>query len=152
MKEVLTKVKNTINKLPFNNMAAKVPFLARAAKYANYAFCVLVVIVLLSFLFGGGEDKYVSMVKNGTFYDYPDVTVGDMVKVALDDLSWESFVADDGNRYVNATGIMEGSELLLQFRIKGDTFELNALECDGEATTQYERNVLLEAMHYAATN
>lgn len=55
MEEVLGKVKNKIDGLPFNNLVAKVPGLSKAAKYANYIFCVLVVIVIFSFLFGGNE-------------------------------------------------------------------------------------------------
>lgn len=45
---ILTKADAFINKLPFNGMAAKLPILQRFSKYANYAVCVLAVLLLLS--------------------------------------------------------------------------------------------------------
>ena len=46
------KAKEIINKLPFNNLAQKVPALAKFAGYANYAFCVLVLLLLVLILHG----------------------------------------------------------------------------------------------------
>ena len=40
------KVKGLLDKLPFNSMAAKIPALAKVAGYANYAACVLGVLLV----------------------------------------------------------------------------------------------------------
>lgn len=42
-----SKLKNWIDGLPFNGMAAKVPVLAKVAGFANYAVCVLGVVLLI---------------------------------------------------------------------------------------------------------
>ena len=48
MNSILPKVNALINKLPFNGIAAKLPIIQRFSKYANYAVCVLAVLLLLS--------------------------------------------------------------------------------------------------------
>ena len=48
---VISKVTGTINKLPFNSFATKIPVLQNFSKYANYIVCGLAVILIVS-LFG----------------------------------------------------------------------------------------------------
>lgn len=43
---VIGKIKEVIAKLPFNNLVGKIPALAKFSGYANYAACVLAVLVL----------------------------------------------------------------------------------------------------------
>ena len=54
-KSVVGKIKDAINKLPFENLAKKVPALAKFAGYANYAFCALVLVVIGAIASGGGS-------------------------------------------------------------------------------------------------
>lgn len=49
----IEKAKGAINKLPFNNLAGKVPALAKVAGYANYAFCALAVVLLVAIFMPG---------------------------------------------------------------------------------------------------
>ncbi len=55
VKAVLGKVKGVINKLPFENLVKKIPALEKFAGYANYAFCVLVILVIGAFASGGNK-------------------------------------------------------------------------------------------------
>lgn len=45
---VISKVTGTINKLPFNSFATKIPILQNFSKYANYIVCGLAVILIVS--------------------------------------------------------------------------------------------------------
>lgn len=49
-------VNNFIGKLPFNRLCAKMPSLSKFSKYANYAFCLLVLCLVL-FAFSGGSPQ-----------------------------------------------------------------------------------------------
>lgn len=44
---VFNKINAFINRLPFNGIAAKLPIIQRFSKYANYAVCVLVILLVL---------------------------------------------------------------------------------------------------------
>ena len=61
------------------------------------------------------------------------MTVGELFNVTFDDVKWESFVADDGQTYVNATAIMDGEEIVIQFEVdeEKETFALTACEYAG---------------------
>ena len=45
---VISKITGTINKLPFNSFATKIPVLQNFSKYANYIVCGLAVILIVS--------------------------------------------------------------------------------------------------------
>lgn len=44
---IMEKIKETINKLPFNGLVGKIPALAKVAGFANYAACALGVLLLV---------------------------------------------------------------------------------------------------------
>lgn len=59
-KEGAGKLKEAIDKLPFNGMAQKVPALEKFSKFANYAVCVIgvvLLIVIMSAITSGGSGK-----------------------------------------------------------------------------------------------
>lgn len=47
MENKKSKISETINKLPFNNIAKKIPVLGKFSSYANYAVCVLVLLFVV---------------------------------------------------------------------------------------------------------
>lgn len=47
LKSFFGKINSLINKLPFSKLLAKVPFLQRVAKFANYAFLVLILLIVI---------------------------------------------------------------------------------------------------------
>lgn len=92
----VAKVK--INKLPFNNLCKKIPFLS---KYANYVFCGIVALLLIFFLFG--EDSEISLVKNGTLGYDDSITVETALstseKYEID--HWEKWESTKGKTIVS---------------------------------------------------
>ncbi|MDA1336174.1 MAG: hypothetical protein O2818_04720 [Bacteroidetes bacterium] len=71
-------------------------------------------------------------VRNGFLDDCPTYTVEHLVNNYFESPEWESFIADDGNFYVNVSGGFiydnEPANALLQFYVEGDRFEVNAFE------------------------
>ncbi|MEI0559357.1 hypothetical protein [Brachyspira intermedia] len=103
----------------------------------------LFIITASIFLFiscSSGSDKYVDMVKHGSFNSYTDATVGEIFDAVFEHTSWESFIADDDNkRYVECSGEFYNSnndtwhDFTIQFRITGeDTWRVYYAEVDGE--------------------
>lgn len=61
----LGKVNASIDKLPFGALARKVPGLSVVAKYANYAVCVLVIVLILGMLFSKNPvDAFIDDMEN----------------------------------------------------------------------------------------
>lgn len=94
---------------------------------------ILLVIIMASTLSSGRSgDKYVQIVKDGTFEAYPRMTVGEAFEGFLDNLKWESGLSDDNVRFVNVTGEAfyndKEVEVVIQFVVdeKSETFQYNA--------------------------
>lgn len=103
-----------------------------------FILSILTILFIVSCL---GSSENINIVKNGSFYSYPDITVGKMVNTIFEKVNWEEIIADDGNSYVNMYGYTEDDdEVLIQFRIKyrdnlEKYWEVNAMEMNGEPTT-----------------
>ena len=101
----------------------------------------------------GGDPMFNSeayMVKNGSLYDCPNRTVGDMANSFMASPQWETILGDDGNTYVNLTGgIMvdnRDTTAVIQFKVTQDEFALEAVEYNGVPQEAYEANSLLDIM------
>lgn len=96
----------------------------------NLSYLLIIVITFISC-----DSSNVSLVRDGVM-DICEFTVGEMVDGYFSNPKWEEIVGDDGRDYVNITGgisyLEEPAEVLLQFKIRGDRFMVNALEIDGE--------------------
>ena len=96
------------------------------------------------------EDKYVTMVKNGTLKNCPNYTVGTLVENYMKDPKWESGKADDGNTYVNIIGNItfynKPARGALQLLIKGNSFSFYAFEINDEPQSDFLAMVLLGNM------
>ena len=107
---------------------------------------------LVMLLAGCGADPTVDLVKNGSLYDCPQKTVGQMANDFMASPKWESLLAADGRTYVNLQGGITFDDrpatALIQFLVNqtSQTFELNALEINGNATAQLVALVLLDKM------
>lgn len=107
---ILAKVDGFINKLPFNGMAAKLPILQRFSKYANYAVCVLAVLLLLSiFTAKNPVDSYLD--------DYEKL-VNSMAKVMIQYENGDITEREAERKIMNI--IAESEELDKKYRIKDD--------------------------------
>lgn len=58
LKSLINKIDGLINKLPFSKLLAKIPALQKVAKFANYAFLVLIllVVIVMCSTAGNGSD------------------------------------------------------------------------------------------------
>ncbi|MGL4997987.1 MAG: hypothetical protein ACRC5T_03215 [Cetobacterium sp.] len=79
------------------------------------------------------KDEVAESVKNGKLSNYPQKTLGEAIDGFVGNAEWESIISDDGNSYVNITGIIlfheKEVEILIQYKVnKDDSFEFNALE------------------------
>jgi len=97
------------------------------------------------------SSEEVAMVQNGTLNSYPNKTFGKAIDGFVGSPKWESILNDDGYTYVNIKGNIEyldkEIEMLLQFKIIGDTFEYNALEFNGIPQDNLMYFALIEAMY-----
>ena len=79
------------------------------------------------------NDKYVRFVKNGILHDYPNQTVGKAFDNFMWNAEWESFIATDGNRYVNVTGIIiyaeKEVEATIQFFVDIESDKFDCRSC-----------------------
>ena len=98
---------------------------------------LLVVFTVFALKFGGSDDKYIQMVKNGTLESYPQMTVGEAFDGYLNNPKWESGLSEDRQRFVNVKGGIlyyeKDAEIVVQFFVneKDDTFWYNACEVNG---------------------
>lgn len=104
---------------------------------------------------GNVDNRIIYTVKNGALFDYPDKTIGEMVEGFVGDPKWEAIVDDDGITYVNIGGSIFYNDskvrMLLQYKINDDdTFELQALEFNGEPQNILTYNALIRLMYEEA--
>ena len=76
----------------------------------------------------------ISTVKNGSPYDYPDKTWGEVLDESCKDSDWSSFTSEDGDSVVEYNGVVKstGVDLCIQFKVDDDEFEIAYMEVDGE--------------------
>lgn len=116
---------------------------------------VVVVLVVVSLGTGsGGNDKYIQMVKSGSFEAYPQKTVGEAFDGFLGNPKWESGISEDGVRFVNVTGKFyyydEEANIIVQFIIeneKTESFLYNTCELNGVPQNSLFFWGLLEAIY-----
>jgi hypothetical protein len=86
------------------------------------------------------------LVKNGYMYGCSKHTVGEIADSSVSEAQWDAFHGEDGNVYVNLTGIVTFDQswddanrqiqkrvvtVMFQFEVKDDDFELYAITING---------------------
>ena len=123
--------------------------LSTGSKILHILLPVVVLGIIIAIVVSVSSSDYVSIVKDGNFYDYPDKTVGEAFESFFADPSWEYFESTDGKDIVEFNGKCEyyGEEVkcAIQFEVNSDdgTFEVYAAKLDGDLLTQIEINALL---------
>jgi len=108
--------------------------------------------------FSGISSPEIAMVKNGELTKYPGKTVEEAVDSFIGKPEWDVGEGRDGHFYVNVRGrIMYGqkeSVVALQFKVDKtrETFEINALEINGEPQNVFVIMSLLDKMYASAEN
>lgn len=113
---------------------------------------VVIIIIIISFLWGHKSDKYIDIVKNGNLQKYPGVTINQAVKGFFGSPEWENNGEKDGFVYVTVSGKMMYMEkevnAALQFKIdkENNSFEVYALEFNGVPQNLLMKATLIEKM------
>ena len=94
---------------------------------------VLLIIVMCILAGCGDDDKYVSMVKNGSMELAPNIKIGRAFDKFFGNPKWKSFKATDGRRIVEFNGECtwngKDAKCCIQFIITGtEHFELGAVQ------------------------
>ena len=95
---------------------------------------VMIFLFISLFLFSGSADgEYVKLVKGSAFNNVPQLTVEELINGSFDNPSLEQIVAEDGRNYVNVEGYLDGTHIVIQFRINKneDGWVVNAVEFEG---------------------
>ena len=110
----------------------------------------LYILSFLLLILSSCTNSDVSFIKSAEFDDCPNITVEEMVNSYLSSPKWEAIVADDGRTYVNVTGGMtydgDPADALIQFKIRDDLFQINALEINGNPQNEFTIGILVSNM------
>lgn len=94
------------------------------------------------------DDQYIDTVRNGYLPKYDYCTVGEAFDAFFLDPEWKYFQAEDGDHVVQFEGqcyyLDELTDFLIQFIVKGDNFEVYALEIDGNVQNQVVETAVIE--------
>lgn len=111
---------------------------------------IVMILLALSFL-SCGDSKEIEAVKNGTLNGYPHKTLGKAIDGFVGNPKWEEIKAEDGNKYINISGKIEyykkETNILLQYKVKDNSFEFNALEFNDIPQNIFIYNALIEKMY-----
>lgn len=99
----------------------------------------MIILALVPFLFSC-KSQLENGIKEGEFEGCPNQTVSQLFEKFLKNPEWESFISPDDNKFhLNVTGKysdLDGvsHKMMVQFQYtKGDLWEANAMEIDGQA-------------------
>lgn len=111
---------------------------------------IIIVLLMSLILISCVDSQEVKTVKNGVFKSYPNKTLEEAVKGFVGNPKWESIVAKDGNKYVNIKGNINYRDktikMLLQYKVDGNNFELQALEFNGIPQNLFIYSALMTKM------
>lgn len=112
---------------------------------------IILILTMSLFLFSCGDSKEVQSVKEGRLNGHPEKTLGEAIDGFMGNPKWEDIEAEDGNIYVNIKGTIlyqeKEIEALIQYRVNGESFKLNALEFNGIPQNMFMYSVLINKMY-----
>ncbi len=101
------------------------------------------------------DEEYIDIVKKGFLPGYNTYTVGDVFDGFFFSSEWKYFQASDGDHVVQFEGDCFSDDVLIdvlvQFIVKGDDFELYALEVDGEVQDDAMTTDILDQIYTQAS-
>lgn len=117
--------------------------------------CAMLLLMTALVILGcDGENKYVTLVKNGTMQMEPNIKIGQAFGDFFGNPKWEYFKSTDGQKVVEFNGectwLGEEAHCTIQFIINSETtFELGAVEINGQGMNVVDSASIL---HKALTN
>ena len=104
------------------------------------------------------DDKYVTMVKDGSLSMCPNYTIGTLVENTINDLEWESGKAGDGSIFVNIKGRSrlgqdwKLEDIFFQLLIDGNSFNISTCVVNGTPQSDYQLSEILKKMCKTASD
>ena len=122
--------------------------------FRRLAYVLFVLVATLAIAGCAGENKYVSLVKNGTMQMEPNIKIGKAFDEFFGNPKWKYFESSDGTKVVEFNGectwVGNEAHCTIQFIINSETtFELGAVEINGQGMNVIESASIL---HKALTN
>lgn len=113
------------------NMAVQKKSQKKPLIIVGIILAAIIAVVILAVALLGSD---ISTVKNGSPYDYPDKTWGEVLDESCKNSDWSSFTSEDGDSVVEYNGVVKstGVDLCIQFKVDDDEFEIAYMEVDGE--------------------
>ncbi len=95
-----------------------------------------------------GCDSDISVVQDGSPYDYPDKTWGEVLDETCKKGEWESFTGENDETIVEYNGVVKETEadLCIQFEVDDEEFEIVYMDVDGESCDMYEIVEIVEVL------
>ncbi len=96
------------------------------------------------------NDPQILSVKNGNLDACTNKSLGRMVDGFMNDSIWSSGISENNQTFINVSGGINYAEknvnAILQFIVKGDSFQFNALEFNGVPQNNFLAAALLSKM------
>lgn len=120
-------------------------------KLLAYTIGLGVVVVLLFSFFGFWDDKYLNIVKQGSFESYPTIEIEKAFNQYFLEPEWESFESTRGDNVVEFTGQCYFLDMLtdvkMQFIVYSDeTFSVEYLSLDNETQDDVMTAILISTV------
>lgn len=136
------------------SMATKTPDSAAGVRWAFSLVGALTISLVLISSYSASAIGIEWRVRGGSLAMCPHHSLNEMAEAFLADPRWDTFEVLQGSHAVNLSGAVSidgrPAEVLLQFMVYGDAFELYAVEIDGEQMPHLVGYEVLEAACEAA--
>lgn len=144
---------NQANLKPFNNEQKKMWLKSKGGTSWISVLLTLLFIffygILSAFLLPTNVDQ-ISTVKDGSFYDYPTTTIGNGFDNFFADSHWEYVASDSPYDVVRFTGKADQNgnevEVIIDFILKDDSFEIHSATVNSSKITDDEINDMIETI------
>ncbi len=133
------------------NSESSKPVVKKRSKWWLKVLIIVGIVLIIGVILGlfNSNSSPVDLVKNGTFNDYPKITVGKAFDKFFANPKWSSF-KEDNSQIVEFKGNASLDEkpvtLEMQFEVKNNGFNVIWFAIDGEDQTADELNEWLEVI------
>lgn len=129
------------------NMGSLTQF--RQRRYLKLVVMAALLLLVTALVAGCGNDKYVEIVREGSFASHPNIKIGDAFDQFFANEKWESFESDSGQRIVDFKGRLqykgEDADYHMQFEVdKKNNFEVKYAAINDKPLNLLFYNALIE--------
>lgn len=142
-----------VNLKPFNTEQKKTWLKSKGGtSWLSVFFTILFLFfggIVSTFIFPTNVDQ-ISIVKDGSFYDYPTTTIGDGFDDFFADSHWEFVSSDSPYNVIRFTGIAdrdgEEVDVIIDFVLTDKSFEIHSFTVNGKELSEEQINAMIETI------